>query len=97
MSAFGRCARRCAAASPPPCSLSWTSTTTVTSARVWTSVASSANIPPATSASRPQSAWTSLWKSHKCFTTKKNNTQTRTNGNHLFVKIFPKPTCRDTT
>lgn len=68
-SAFGRCVRPCVAASPPPCSLFWTSPHTVTSVGVWAFAASCVTVLSATSAFRLQSAWTLLWKSLKCFTT----------------------------
>lgn len=97
-----RCARPCAAASPPPCSPSWTSPAAATSAGVWVLAASCATVPSATSAFRRQSAWTSLWKSLKCFITNAGCQQITTSrhesmGNLLFVKIFQKPTCRDKT
>ncbi|XP_065811072.1 uncharacterized protein [Labrus bergylta] len=66
MSVFGLSAHTCAAASPPPFSLFWTSPATVD---VWASTAASVNVLSAISASRLQSVWTLLWKSLKCFTT----------------------------
>lgn len=68
-SASGHCAPTCAAASPPPCSPSWTSPTTVTSADVSVLAVSCATVPSATSASRLPSAWTSPWRSLKCSST----------------------------
>lgn len=101
MSAFGRCAPPCAAASPPPCSLSWTSPTTVTSAGVWVFAASCATVPSATSAFRLQSVWTSLWKSLKCFTTnaccQQITTPRREPMEIIYLLKSSKPTCRDKT
>lgn len=80
MSVFGRCAHPSATASPPPCSLSWMSLSTVTYVDAW--AFASVNVNSVISAFRLQSAWTSLWKSLRCFITDAGNKQAHPHKNN---------------